>query len=264
MFQTPTTQVWKDLFDLGKLEAHQKRFWMSKPSEELYDLWKDPDEINNLADSPAHQTVLKRMRQAQREWVLSVRDVGFLPESEIHSRSQDSTPYEMGHDENQYPMSQVLAVAEAASSLSMNKETLSDLRKAMWDSDSAVRYWAAQGFLMRGEKGIEVAREALLQALQDRSPNVRIMAAQALGQYGDIEDTSRALSVLIDLAPPDRNGIFVSMLALNALDALDGRAKTLKIQIEQLPTTDPQANRRMRSYVPNLVKKNLADLGSSE
>jgi uncharacterized sulfatase len=142
----------------------------------------------------------------------------------------------------------------------MEEETLSNLRKGIWDSDSAVRYWAAQGFLMRREEGIESVREPLLQALQDRSPSVRIMAAQALGQYGSSEDLPRALSVLIELAPPDRNGVYVSMLALNAIDALDGKATPLRDQIEQLPTGDPKAHRRMRAYVPNLVKKILADL----
>ncbi len=264
MFQMPTTQIWRELFDQGKLEEHQTYFWRNKPPEELYDLGEDPDEINNLADSPAHEAILKRFRQAQREWVQSVRDVGFLPESEIHSRSRSSNPYEMGHNEELYPLSRVLKSAEIASNLSMEEEILSDLRKGMWDPDSAVRYWAAQGFLMRGEEGIESAREVLLQALQDRSPNVRIMSAQALGQYGSDEDVSRALSVLIELAPPDRHGVYVSMLALNAIDALNGKAISVRTQIEQLPTSDPSAHRRMRAYVPNLVKKILADLDAPE
>jgi uncharacterized sulfatase len=264
MFQTPTTQVWKDLFDLGKLKEHQTYFWRSKPSEELYDLREDPDEINNLADSAVHEAILQRFRQAQREWVLSVRDVGFLPESEIHSRSRASSPYEMGHNEELYPLAQVLDSAEMASNLSMEEETLSNLRKAMEDSESAVRYWAAQGFLVRGREGVAPARAVLLQALEDPSPNVRIISAQALGQYGSSEDLPRALSVLIELAPPDRNGVYVSMLALNAIDALDGKAAPLRDRIEQMPTSDPSAHSRMRAYVPNLVKKILADLDAPD
>jgi uncharacterized sulfatase len=166
----------------------------------------------------------------------------------------------MGHDDSLYPLERILATAEAASSLKTDETTLTQLEKAMWDSDSAVRYWAAQGFLMRREKGISVARQSLLQALQDRSPNVRIMAAQALGQYGSKEDISKALPVLMELASPEENGIYLSMLALNALDAMDNRAQSIRSQIEQLPTSDPEANNRMRAYVSNLVKKILADI----
>jgi uncharacterized sulfatase len=116
---------------------------------------------------------------------------------------------------------------------------------------------------MRGQEGLQAARDDLLRALQDPSPNVRIMAAQALGQFGKSEDIASALAVLIDLAPPDRNGIFVSMLALSAIDAMDGRASSVRSQIEQLPTLDPEAHSRMQAYVANLVKKILADIGSS-
>lgn len=264
MFQTPTTQVWKDLFDRGQLKEYQARFWKSKPPEELYDLSKDPDEINNLVNSPDHQAILKRFRQAQREWVLTVRDVGFLPEAEIHSRAGASTPYEMGHDENQYPLSRILETAETASNLSKDEETIAKLRKGMRDADSGVRYWAAQGFLMRKREGVESSRQLLLEELQDSSPSVRIISAEALAKYAGDEDIPRALSVLMELAPPDRNGIYLSMLALNAIDALDGRARPLKEKLEQLPTVDPNAHSRMSSYVPNLLKKILADLDSVE
>jgi len=38
MFQTPTTRVWKELHDQGRLTSEaQRRFWEPKPPEELYD-----------------------------------------------------------------------------------------------------------------------------------------------------------------------------------------------------------------------------------
>ena len=64
MFQTPTTRVWKEMFDAGRLNEAQSKFWQRKPSEELYDLHADPDEVNNLAKSLEHQSILKKLRNA--------------------------------------------------------------------------------------------------------------------------------------------------------------------------------------------------------
>ncbi len=117
MFQTPTTRVWRRLYDEGKLNEAQSHFWRRKPPEELYDLQADPDEVHNLAASPEHADTLNRMRKAQQDWARSIRDVGFLPERQIHSRSEGSTPYEMGHNPQKYPFEEIFAAANLASSL---------------------------------------------------------------------------------------------------------------------------------------------------
>jgi len=258
MFQTPTTQVWKELYDQGKLAPPKTFFWETKPAEELYDLVNDPDEVNNLADSPDHQQILARLRKAQQDKALEIRDVGFLPEGEIHSRAKGSTPYEMGHDEARYPIEKIMVAAELASSL--KPDVTDELVKLFEDEDSAVRYWAAMGILMRGTEAVNASKAALKRALADDSPHVRVIAAQALGQYGSEGDAARAVSVLMELAPMDTNGVFVSMLALNALDALDERAKSVADAIGALPQKDPSTPRRMGGYVPNLIKKTAADL----
>ena len=64
------------------------------------------------------------------------RDLGFLPEGEIHSRSMGSTPYEMGHDDALYSMESVMDVAELASSLEPG--ATADLVRAMQNEDSAL------------------------------------------------------------------------------------------------------------------------------
>lgn len=175
-FETPTTRIWKRLFDEGKLTLPQRHFWESpRAPEELYDLRTDPDEVNNVAGSADHRDVLERLRKAQRDQVLAVRDVGFLPEGEIHDRSKGSTPYEVGHDPAKYPVERILAAAELASML--RPDALPELKKLLDDDDSAVRYWAATGLLMRGREAVASSRAALERALKDDSPCVRIPAA---------------------------------------------------------------------------------------
>ena len=258
MFQTPTTRVWKGLYDQGKLAPPKTFFWETKPPEELYDLQNDPDEVHNLAGSPEHQPILQRLRKAQQELALKIRDVGFLPEGEIHARSQGSTPYQMGHDSRKYPVERIMAAAELASSL--EPQAVAELKKALDDEDSAVRYWAAMGLLMRGNDGVAAAKSDLYNALKDVSPYVRVIAAEALGRYGNDQDAEKALAVLLELAPADTNGAFVSMLAVNAIDALDGRAKSALETIRRLPTRARPAPPRAGGYVPNLIRKTVADL----
>lgn len=92
------------------------------------------------------------------------------------------------------------------------------------------------------------------------SPAEARVAAQALGRFGSQEDVDAALTALIDLAHLGKNGVYVSMLALNALDALDGRADAEKDVIARLPRKDASVPARMSNYVDRLIRKTVADL----
>ncbi len=259
MFETPTTQVWKRLYDEGKLNAGQKRFWEKKPPEELYDLQTDPDEVNNLAGSSEHRVVLQKLRKVQQQWVRDIRDVGFLPEDEIHSRSVGTTPYEMGHDPKKYPMERIMATAELASML--KPDATPKLITAMEDSDSAVRYWGAMGILMREKTGVQAARETLIKAMkEDSSGSVRAIAAQALSQYGTDADAAQALDTLVELASVEKNSVFVAMLAAIALDEMGQRAHPAKERIMALPQKARKAPPRTGEYIGRLVQKLTTDL----
>jgi uncharacterized sulfatase len=229
-----------------------------KPDEELYDLELDPDEVNNLAGSPQHHETLNRLRRAQQELALKIRDVGFLPEDEIHTRSEGSTPYEMGHDKQRYPLERILSAADLAASL--RPKGVAQLQQKLLDKDSAVRYWAAMGLLARGKSAVTAARGELHKALLDEAAGVRTMAAEALAKYGDEEDSTKALRVLLDLAASSKNGLYVSIRALNAIDELDGRAAPVVHAIEELAQSERKANSRTSDYVPRLLAKIVSDM----
>ena len=258
MFKTPTTRVWKELFEAGKLDEKQSRFWQRKPPEELYDLDADPDEVVNLATSGEHREVLERFREVQRRQVFEIRDVGFLPEDEIHRRSEGSTPYAMGHDEQKYPLQRILGAAETASFL--DPDAVSALRSYLRDEDSAVRYWGAMGLLMRETLAVAAARQDLLRALEDESPSVRAVAAEALARFGEDEDLPRALATLADLADARRHGLYVALLALNAIDALGVKAKPLADELAKLPRVPEGYHRRLRNYTGRLLGEILGRL----
>ena len=257
MFQTPTTAVWHRLYSEGKLSPPRTHFWETKPAEELYDLVEDPDETANLATSPEHRAVLARMRAARREWSLSIRDLGFLPESAIHSRSGSDAPHSMGADPARYPMGRIMRMAELATSMRDGVED--ELRAGFEDADSAVRYWAASGALVRGSDAVAALAGSLRKALSDEDPAARVAASEALGRFGSDEDAKRALAALLDVADAERHGIYVSMAALNALDYMDDRANPAIERILALPREVTSLNPRLRAYLPNLLGKIRSD-----
>lgn len=259
MFQTPTTRVWKEMYEAGKLNDAQKRFWETKPAEELYDLQQDPDEINNLAGSGQHAETLERFRKAHKQWVMQIRDLGFLPEEEMHHRGGDAAPYDMGHDNFQYPLGRIHRIADFASSMDPKHNKV--LRRALSDKDSAVRYWGAMGFLMRGKDGVQFAHNKLRAVVEnDPSDSVRVIASEALGRYGDKKDIEMATELLMEKADVESNNVFISMLALNALDYMEQNALSAKEAIAKLPTKSKNVPGRMNAYIPNLIKKTVDDL----
>src|SRR5262249_22524190 len=156
-------------------------------------LQEDPDEVNNLARSPQHRDIWVRMVTVHFEHSRKIRDLGFLPEGEIHSRSEGSTPYEVGL---KYPLELIWPVAQVAS-FRRPPETLvsgflENLKKRLQHEDSAVRYWAALGLLRFSKDGVEAAKDDLHRSLADASAHVRIVAAEALGRYGNEEDLKKS------------------------------------------------------------------------
>jgi uncharacterized sulfatase len=188
MWETPTTVVWKQLHDAGKLNAVQDAFWNRKPPEELYDLQNDRDEVTNLADSAEYQAIKEKLRKSQGEWAARIRDVGFMPEGDRFARAKGGSLYDLGHDDKQYPFARVFAAAELAAE--MKPDVLPALKRALHDSDSAVRYWGALGLLMRGKEAVASSRAELQTALADSSPYVRIVAVSIRRRRGSQTDSA--------------------------------------------------------------------------
>lgn len=165
----------------GKLNAVQMAYaGPGKAIEELYDTQADPHQIVNLADSAAHQEILERLRDAQRQWRVESRDLGFLPEYEMARRSAGSTPYEMARQGEAYPQQRIVAAAELVG----RRDAALEQAALLEDADAAVRYWAIVGLRASGDQSDAIV-ERLAAATRDPSASVRIEAAGALAALGD-------------------------------------------------------------------------------
>ena len=73
----PVWNLLKELNAAGKLTPVQARLCAAiMPMEELYDLERDPHEIDNLADRREHQATLNRLRQVLSNWLEKTGDQG--------------------------------------------------------------------------------------------------------------------------------------------------------------------------------------------
>ncbi|UMB61722.1 sulfatase [Lutibacter sp. A80] len=79
-FYRPAVHIMRGLKKEGKLNKNQSFFFEdSKPSEELYNLKNDPQELVNLANKPKYASVLKMMRAKTKAY-----DEEFKPVSDIY------------------------------------------------------------------------------------------------------------------------------------------------------------------------------------
>jgi uncharacterized sulfatase len=260
MFETPTTAVWKRMYDAGQLKAPQTYFWEPKPTEELYDLDTDRWEVHNLAGSSAHAGVLARMRAALDAHARDIRDVGFLPEYELHRDESTTTPYDRARDPRRYDFESVYRAAGQASD---RRVPLAAIRPGLTHADAVVRYWSAMGVVIRGADAARSARAELVRLLDDPEPGPRIVAAEALARFGTAADRSRAVTQLLSDANPVERGEYVAHLALYTLNQVPDLPADVKQAVQALPAAPEDAGRRLRAredYLPRLKQSIAAGL----
>jgi arylsulfatase A-like enzyme len=160
----------------GTLHAEGEKMWSPKPVEELYDLTDDPYELNNLAESPAYDTVKTRLRDRLYDWMVATRDLGLLYESDMLLRAVGRTPYGVGRDTGSFRPAEVLAAARR-----VGEAPQLDLLSA---DDSAIRFWGLVALRQQRTLTAE-ERTAVLPLLNDPSPAVQLQAAEVVCLTGD-------------------------------------------------------------------------------
>lgn len=245
-WQHASTRAWEQLHRAGRLSGAPARFFApTKPVEELYDVARDPWQIHNLAGDPRHADDLTRLRQTLYARMQQTGDLGLLPERELHARAQGSTPYALATDSRLNPVEELIRAAEIA-----NRGDPRDLPRfleLLQSRDSALRWWGAIGLLTQKGKAA-AAQPALRAALKDASPDVRVVAAEALVSLGD---KAVALPVL-EHALRDES-VFVRLSALKAAQRLGADARDLVPAIEKVAMKDP-AHRDVSDYLARMAE----------
>lgn len=212
MFKARGYQSWAKVAAEGKLNPATAQFWGEKPTEELYDLAADPDNITNLAADPSHRATLGKMRAALRQRMIAINDNGLLPEGSVLEG------YDASRAAGAWPVERTLDLALLASE--RDPANLPKFIAALDDASEPIRWWAAQGCAMLGEKAA-AAEGVLRPRLADESGAVAVAAAEALARLGRADLALPVLSVRVQ---NHENAAF-TMQAGNVLDRLGERAR---------------------------------------
>jgi len=215
LWRAPSCRSWEEAYLAGDCNEAQSAFWEEKPAEELYDVSEDPWEVNNLANDPAYEDILRQMRGETDRWMSEIIDTGLMPEGEMSTRNQEMPSFTYTHS-GEYNFKKIKYAADLATM--RNPDNLDEIIGFLQDENPTVRYWGANGCLILGSNAIR-AKNALINVLDDTSPDVRISAAEALCHLGE---QKQAIPVLADAL--DEENLMVRVHALNSIHTLGEEA----------------------------------------
>jgi N-sulfoglucosamine sulfohydrolase len=180
LWRAPSMRAWERAYRNGECNQAQSRFFETKPFEELYDRAADPWEVNNLANDPAHSAILEELRNATRNWQISIRDAGFIPEGLLKKINAGGTIYDYTRTDA-YPLEKIMETATMAGA--GKPENVPELQARLMDDNPIVRYWAATAGIILVNDASAMIPE-LEKAMGDELPEVRVAAAEALFGLG--------------------------------------------------------------------------------
>jgi hypothetical protein len=215
-------QSWHDECAAGRCDPVQARYWQEKPAEEFYLVGADPYQINNLINSPEQAAAIEHLREEMMEKMVETRDAGLIPEGMYSWLPGGRTVYDYVQSD-EYPVERVLEAALLATSRDASQLDL--LVELMDDPHPVIRYWAATGCLILGQEAVS-AMQKLLELLSDSAADVRVIAAEALGDLGEVDAATRVLGDVLE------NGNHYE--ALSAITSLEVFARTRKLSGEQV------------------------------
>jgi len=225
LWKMKATQVWEEHVASGKASEVESRFFAPKGwTEELYDMSKDPDSVDNLIENPECAEVAARMRVALRGWQEGVFDAGMMPESEVVKRAADHnmTIYDLVRDPALYNLPALLDAADLA--LEKDSANLPQLHTLLKSPDSGVRYWGMVGCFLLDDASVAKV------GMTDDSHEVRAMAAWLAIKDGSSK--TAGLSCLDELL---KSKSYATLTVLNILDWMGDDAKPLLDRVSGLP-----------------------------
>jgi arylsulfatase A-like enzyme len=182
---------WRELFNVGKLNAAQSQFHQRRPAEQLYDVEADPHQIRDLASDPKHALVLNTLRTALQKKLRDVNDLSFYPESHMVKAALGNGPaYGKKHSE------EIARLADIADlGILPFARAQKPLAKAMASGNPWERYWACTTAAVIGQVAKPLVPNAK-KLLKDENLMVRMRAAEFLGSIKAADPMPTLIGIL--------------------------------------------------------------------
>lgn len=218
LWRLTSVREW-ELYHEGKLtDPTQSQFFEPQPAEALYDSLVDPDNVYNLAEDPAQQSRVARMREALRKHILEIRDTGFLPEPMMTQMANGASPTVVTSKSKMYPLNDVVNLVETAQ-VGDHSLALKLIQKAATHKSPVLRYWAAS---------LSSNKYTLNPLLSDENPVVRIAAAESTLRLRKDEIALKELeSEIIQTEQPQLRHFALDAFERLTSDASDALVKVL-------------------------------------
>lgn len=259
---------WAKKSAAGELTESQNAFFQKKPVEQLFDLSKDPHEVNDVSQDPKNRARLETMHQRLSEKLLAMNDLGFIPES-ILVDDVDEPFVEYGKRKaasiKTYLETADLALEFSRASSSNASDstveektnlTLEKLKNAIGSEDPIVRYWAWSVCSTAPIQTLPVVAPASKASFADESLVVRIRAAEFAAIGGNV-DPSHALDEIFASSESST----VNLIALQTWVLLQdpGFGFDLKFKPDVIKAVDSQVLRRI-GFLSGMSAKETKDL----
>ena len=206
---------WWRLYKAGKLTKAAALFFEPRAPEALYDIDKDPYEVNNIAADPANAKVLADLRGRLTARVKGMPDLSFFPESEL-AKKAFGNPVKFG----QAQKARIAKLVDIADLALIPPASASDkIAAALKSKDPWQRYWGLIVCSCFGKKAAAFVAKAKEIAAADDEPLVRVRAAEFLALTGAAEPQKVIVDVLATAEHP-----LEALLTLNTVVLLrDGK-----------------------------------------
>jgi len=200
---------WRDLAKAGKLNDVQSAFFKARAPEQLFDIEKDPHEVNNLAKDPAYENILVEMRNAMKSRVRELPDVSFLPETALSPCNGNVVSL---LKENKEQIAKLATIADLQ--LTPFPEAKERIQKALNAADPMERYWGLITCSAFGERAGTFYAKARELAGSDPNRLVRTRATEFLGLTGAADPAPLLLNILKECNDPIEANLILNTVVL--------------------------------------------------
>lgn len=240
------TRLIREDFKNQKLNGQQQAMLVPRPVEYLYNLEKDPWELNNLANRSENKTLLLEFRNALKNNIIASRDVLFLPEAEIGELSKNTTAFEFRLDSLQYPIAELYKAIELCGFDDM--ATLKKQLKMLKSDNKLTRYWVLMGLKAHPTSQLRNHTRRITKAIKDSYAPNSILAASFLSEINNSPKAKEILQTFIN-SPQDHISNFAMQQILYQQNALEFNSAIKAFQEKKSDLFNANRTAIMYNYV---------------